>query len=363
MDFFDDEATGPEQTAVTRPPRRRRPADRRRNRILRILILAAILFVVVFVIALWARSCQHTRKVSAYRTYMEGVTGCITDSNALGKQLNKFIGNPTKYQRPQLIEALDRWANGQQEIATRASHLDAPDPLAQEKQDFATGMKVRARGFELLRTAVLNSLGKKNVDVNKIASLGGYFSGPDAYYMDLVYVESRQTLSDQGVTDVAVPTSTYYLTANIFDRGRIQSAVTRVGSSAKLTGIHGVSLAGVDATSNGKSVALVAGSTVTVPASANLAFSVKVQNQGDVTENDVPVEVTLVLPDKSTLKQTGSIATIAAGQTQSVSITGFAIPTSALSKVILLKAKAGPVPQERVQSNNVRQFKFLLQLK
>jgi hypothetical protein len=148
----------------------------------------------------------------------------------------------------------------------------------------------------------------------------------------------------------------------MFDRSRVESALSRVGSSAKLAGIHGVALAGVDATSEGQVVQLVKGGTVDVPASADLAFKVSVENQGDVTENDVPVEVTLVLPDKSTLRQTGSIAAINAGQTQSVSITGFAIPTDALSRTLTLRVKAGPVEQERVQSNNTGRYQFLLQL-
>ena len=113
MDFFDDEATGPETTQAS-PPRRRRP-DHRRQRIQRIVILAAILFVLVFAIAWWARSCQHSRKVGAYRTYMESVATAIEDSDALGKQLNKFIQNPTKLQRPQLISSLDKWASQQEE--------------------------------------------------------------------------------------------------------------------------------------------------------------------------------------------------------------------------------------------------------
>ena len=362
MDFFDDEATGPEATR-TSPPPRRRPADRRRTRIQRIIILALILFVVVFAIAWWARSCQHSRKVSSYRDYFQGVATAIKDSDELGKQLNRFVRNPTKLQRAQLIESLDRWAAGQQEIAVRVARFEEPDTLQDEQGQFATGMKVRAQGFDLLRTAILNSLGKKNASAEKISSLGGYFSGPDAYYMQLVYLQARQAMRDDGVTDVEVPTSTYYLSSTMFDRVRIESALSQVGSSAKLTGIHGVALLAVEAVSDGQTIQLTKGSTVDVPASADLTFNVKVQNQGDVAENDVPVEVTLVLPDESTLKQTGSIATIAAGQTQSVSVTGFAIPTDALSKELVLKVTAGPVDGERVETNNSGRFKFLLQLK
>ena len=148
----------------------------------------------------------------------------------------------------------------------------------------------------------------------------------------------------------------------MFDRSRIDSALSRVGNSAKLTGIHGVALGGSTPPAAAPWSRSSRGTT-NVPASADLAFKVKVQNQGDVAENDVPVEVTLGCRTSPRLKQTGSIATIAAGQTQSVSVTGFAIPTDALSKVLTLKVKAGPVPEERVQSNNSGEFKFLLQLK
>jgi CARDB len=333
-------------------------------RIQRIVIAAVVVFLVIFGAALWLRSCQHSRKVSTYRTYFEQVSLAIKDSDAIGKKLNKFLQNPTKLQRPQLTAALKSWTADQQEIAVRADRLDTPDPLADEQAQFATGMAVRANGFALLEQGVLNALGKKRQAANlaRITALGGYFSGPDAYYMQLVYLQSRQTLKDQGVTDVTVPTSTYYLTAKLFDAARIESALSRIGDSAKLGDTHGVALAGVNAVSGGKTVKLVAGSTVDVTASADLAFTVSVQNQGTIAEADVPVTITLVLPDNSTLKETGAIAAIAAGKTQSVSITGFAIPTDALSKVVTLKVKAGPVAQERSESNNSGQYKFTLQL-
>ena len=46
-----------------------------------------------------------------------------------------------------------------------------------------------------------------------------------------------------------------------------------------------------------------------------------------------------------------------------MSITGFAIPADALSKISTLTVKAGPVQGERVLSNNSGTYKILLQLK
>jgi hypothetical protein len=362
VDFFDDEVTGQDRPPEP-APRRPRRSTRRRTRLLRILVLAAILFLVVFLVAWWARSCQQYRKVDSYRTYFEGVGTAIDDSAAIGRKVSRFVANPTRLSRQELLTELDRWAAAQDEIAVRVGRLEAPGPLGGQQGEFATGMRVRADGYALLEEVVTASLGKKQVDPDKLAALEGYFSGPDAYYMALVYVQSRRIMSDEGVSDVAVPRATYYLNWKALDRARLESALSRVGDSQKLAGIHGVALGGVEARSDTETVTLVKGGTVDVPASAALVFVVKVQNQGDVTESDVPVTATLVLPDKSTLKQEASIATIAAGQTQSVTIEGFAIPTDALSKVSTLRVVVGPVPEERVSSNNRGEYKFLLQLK
>jgi hypothetical protein len=366
VDFFDDDATGQRPAADTssseRPPRRR--SNRRRTRILRILVLAAILFLLVFALAWWARSCQQNRKVGSYRSYLDGVSRAINDSAALGKQLNQLVMNPTKYSRKQLIGKLLELTNKQAEIAVRADRLKPPDSLKVEQGVFADGMRVRASGFKLLRAALLANLGKKRVTAAGLAALSAYFAGPDAYYMDLFYTPTRKVMSDDGVTDVVVPTSTYYLTSKTFDRATLEAMLSNVGSSSKLSGIHGVALVSVVASSESGKVPLTAGKTASVPASAQLSFVVKVQNQGDVAEKNVPVVATLVLPGGgSPLVQNGSIATIAPGQAQSVTIQGFAIPSEALSKICTLKVKAGPVPEERVLSNNSGQYKFLLQLK
>jgi len=362
VDFFDDDATSKaparERTASPSPSRRR--SNPRRTRIQRILILAAILFVIVFAMAWWARSCQQSRKVASYRTYFEGVAAAISDSAALGKQLDVIVASPTKFSRKELTAKLAELSAKQAEIAVRADRLKPPDTLAAEQSVFAEGMKVRADGYKLFETTMLGILGKNKVNPAKLAALAGYFSGPDAYYTSRVYLPARNTLSAQGVSDVVVPTSTFYLTAKTFDTARLEQMLNSVGSSTKLAGVHGVGL--VSVTTQPGDIALTKVATTDIPASAGLSFDVKVQNQGDVTEQNVAVTAELKLPGGNVLTQSGTIATIAAGQTQSVTIQGFAIPAEALSKVSTLKVTAGPVPGERVKTNNVGQFKILLQL-
>jgi hypothetical protein len=362
VDFFDDDETGqaPGRDQSASPQRSRRRPDRRRTRIQRILILAAILFVIVFAMAWWARTCQQNRKIASYRTYFEGVSAAIGDSATLGKQLAQLVANPTKFSGKELTAKLAELSAKQNEIAVRADRLEPPNTLASEQAVFAEGMKVRADGYKLFETTMLGILGKKKVNPAKIAALAGYFSGPDAYYTSRVYIPARNTLSEQGVTDVPVPTSTYYLTARTFDTARLEQMLNSVSSSTKLAGRHGVALVSVIAKPG--DITLTKAGTTNIPATADLAFDVKVQNQGDVAEQNVAVTAELKLPGGRVLKQSGTIATIATSQTQSVTIQGLAIPPEALSKVSTLKVTAGPVPGERVKTNNTGQFKILLQL-
>jgi hypothetical protein len=363
VDFFDETGRAPDDSGgpPSAPPSRRRP-DRRRTRIQRLAILALILFVVVLGLAWWARSCQQNRKIDSYRTYFDGVGAAIGDSDALGKQVSAIMKEPAKLSRKELVGKLGQLSDQQDEIAVRAARLEPPGALDDEQTMFATGMKIRARGFQLLRTAMLAAIDNKKVGVGAITALDGFFSGPDAYYQELVYTPSRETMAEEGVSGVAVPTSTYYLTWNALNPKVVETALESVGKSSKLTGIHGVGLLSVTAQGSSGDVKLVKGQTNDVPASADLAFVVEVQNQGSVTENAVPVTATLTVQGGDPIKKEAEIATIDAGKTQEVTITGFAIPEEALSKPCTLKVVAGPVQGERVETNNSALYKLILQL-
>ncbi len=350
------DATG----SATTPRQRRRP-NRKRTRLQRIAILAAILFLIVFILAFAARSCQQSRKVESYRSYLDAVSSAIDDSASLGKQLDQIVENPTKYSKKELTAKLDELMAKQNEIADRAAGLQPPNTLKAEQATFAEGMRVRADGFKLLQAAIVASLGNETVSPGKIAALGGYFSGPDAYYMSRFYAQTRNVMSEQGVSDVTVPTASYYLTAKTFETASIEAMLSAVGSSAKLVGRHGVALLGVAAQPGDKELTL-GDKTTSVTASADMTFDVRVQNQGDGTEANVAVKGELELPDGKVLTVTTAVASMAAGKTGTAVLSGFIIPAEALSRTSILKVTVGPVAGERVKTNNSGSYKILLQL-
>ena len=158
-----------------------------------------------------------------------------------------------------------------------------------------------------------------------------------------------------------MPTATYYLDGRHPHRGARHGHAQPLGASAKLGGIHGVALDGVTAKPSG--TALVRGKSVPIPASPDLSFVVTVENQGSVAESDVPVEVVLVLPGGDKLKQTATIAAISAGKKPDGRGPGVRrSPTRRSAASSTLRVKVGPVPEERVLTNNSATYQFLLQL-
>jgi hypothetical protein len=357
VDFFDDDAT---QQLPARPrPRRRGSA--RRTRIQRLVLLLVVLFVVIFALSLWIRSCQRNRKIESYRTYFSGVGQVINDSNALGKAVDGILRNPAKYTNKTLADKLRELAAKQQEIATRAQRIHPPAKLSELQSIFVLGMQTRQTGFEQLRDYLLAVLNKaKKVTAGTIVDLGPYFSGPDAYYTGDIYTQAQKIMSADGVSDVTVPTSTYYLTTDIFDPSRITAMLAAIKQAPQLHGIQGVGLVGVTAQPQGTKLA--ASGTTNVKASTDLAFAVQVQNQGTVTETSVHVTVEFQPSGAAAQTLTGTIPVIQRGATQSVNITGINIPSGAIGRVSKLTVTVAKVPQEQKLDNNTAKYSIILAL-
>jgi hypothetical protein len=320
--------------------------------------------VVVFLLALWVRSCQHNRTVSGYREYFDAVQQTITDSNAVGADLRGVILDPTQYTRAELTAKLQSMVKKQNEIASRAQVISPPDSLKTEHSWYAEGMRIRATGMTLMRDALFAAMRSKGtVTPGALSALSAYFTGPDVYYMELVYGPAQQAMQKDGVSGVTVPRSTYFLSSSMFDVAKLKSLLTSIAKSTSLTGIHGVALVSVTVQSGSSTQRLEPGRQVQVKASADMVFVVAVANQGNVAEKAVPVALTLQPPGVAQAQQIKRVIdSISPGKTATVQISGFNIPASALGRVSKLTAKAGPVPAEHVLSNNSAFFNIILKL-
>lgn len=339
-------------------PARRPRKQPTSSRLLRLAILIAVLVVLIVVLVLGVRSCQTNRKVESYRSYLGAVATAIDDSAALGKQLGAIVAAPADYSREELTAKLKEMTAAQVAIADRTAALVPPQPLTEEQAVLAQGMRVRAEGYSGFEKAMLAALNNQTVSSASITALEGYLSGPDAYYMSLFYTQAQATMKQEDVAGVAVPTSDSYLSANTLDSVSVQTMLDSISSSAKLIGRHGVAL--VRVTAQPEDIELATNLAATVTVTPELAFEVRVQNQGDVEEANVPVKGQLTLPDGAVLTQNTTLAALPAGETATATLKDFAIPSGALNEISRLEVEVGPVNGERVVTNNSGSFSMRL---
>jgi Domain of unknown function DUF11 len=100
-------------------------------------------------------------------------------------------------------------------------------------------------------------------------------------------------------------------------------------------------------------VALTPGGSATVPLTGDIAFDIQVLNQGDSTETDVQVQVT-VGQGGDAIELEDTIPEIAAGEQKAVTIPLTKQPPTGQNVPITVRVK--PVPGEEVTDNNEGEF-------
>lgn len=361
-----DRSSGRKTRGRKSPSGSGRPTRSKRNvRIQRLLIALVALFIIVFLLAIWIRSCSHNRKVTSYQEYFLTVEKSVDASNAVGQELKKMVQEPTSYTRQGLSKLLDDMVREQTAVADQAARLEPPEKLRDENTVFVQGMDVRKRGYEQWREAIGAVLkGKQSgVSAKSLTALGSFFCGPEAYYQSLFYKQSQRVMADEGVTNVTVPKATYYSNAQLFTPAKMEKMLKSIGKSASLKGIHGVALTGVVVQPGDQR--LETGKTNNIKASAELSFVVSVENQGTVTEKNVPVTITLIPPEGENLSQQkleATIASIKSGETETASAAGFNLDPAVIGPELKLRVQVGPVPQEQVATNNRATYTVTFQL-
>ena len=364
MDFFDDEATDVREANGPRPPPvRHRPtagapassassswrsssSDRVRD-------------------AFWARSCQHSARSAVPNLLRRRLHGHRRLRHRWASRLNKFIAESHQAPAAAAHRQARQWASAPSRRDRRARR---PARGARDARRRTAAVRHRHEGsrsgFSLLRAAILAPRSaRRTSSVSKIIPRRLLQRAGRLLHEPRVACSRGRPWRRRRHRTSRCPRRPTTSPANAFDRSRGHRRCSRVGSPPSSPASTASRSRGVTPPATAPAVRLVKGDAANVPASADLAFRVTVQNQGSVAENDVPVKVTLVLPE-----QVHAQADRLHRHHRRRPDTGrdhhrVRHPNG--------RAEQGAHPQsqgragqgERVQSNNSGEFKFLLQLK
>jgi hypothetical protein len=378
VSFFEDDEERIEEEEVTETRRRpgRRKAKTRKSRerapkqrktggggpsfgqspLARVLIILTAVVVLVLIITLGINSCINKKKVGEYRDYFAAVDGVLRDSDDIGKQLSDMYMKPDETVRQALEGKLAEFLAAQEQLLEKAKAIKAPDQFKKENEWFIASMQIRVRGLKGLQPAVLNALEARDNQAGaaQVSHEMLILLTSDVAYDEFFYQPAQRVLKEEDIKDIKVPQAKFLKDSALANSQTAVSVLDRLkGGTAQVSGLHGVALVGVKAQPSG--MVLTTDSDNSLKASDALTFEVEVENQGEATENDVLVSLSLSAPGRpSPQKVDGRIPTIAPGERRTIELTGLA--AEAGSQTALMRAEVGPVPGETNTQNNVGDY-------
>jgi len=314
----------------------------------------------VFLLLLFAfKGCLDSRKEQSFNDYVSEVRALVDESDRQGESLFTLLSDPGAAGSEVEVEnQLNAFRNEADQFVERARDIDRPDELEGAQADLVEVLRFRRDGVGIIADQVpvlLTEQGDREQATEDIAGSMQLFLTSDVIFGQRVEPAITAALEEQEIArEEAELTSSYLADIEFLQPDAVAERVgggvggDRADEEAA-PGLHGnglgvVTLAGLE---------LVPGGQVTVPLGEDLSFDVQVANQGESTETDVQVNVT-VGAGGDAIALESVLDEIAAGETQSVQIPLSEEPPTGQTVPITVEIAA--VPGEEKTDNNQGEF-------
>jgi len=327
-----------------------------------VIVLLAIVFLVLCLIGRGTFSgIGCSADTGAMQTYINQVKKIADRTNKVGTDFNDMRANIKTLSRQELEKKLDAMAKDSKTIVADARKIDVPDEMAQAHSYLIVALEMRATALETYKPAIFNALSDNDLEVSaKQVSL----SLKDLAFSDRAFAvfkeKGQKVLKDNSISFVTAPTSVFLPGESEYEVPTVLEFLRGIKeTAAELTVKHGIAILEVTIepapTSSDDGISVL-------PATATFSVSVKVENQGNQLEVNIPITATLkseTQPKPQTKKVT--IASLPAGETKTVKLTG--LKPTAGDIVNMLTIQVGPVPNEKFLDNNMSEMKFTVEQK
>jgi hypothetical protein len=323
-----------------------------------IALVAGALVLILLIFGI--RGCLNSRKERAIEDYADSSAALVRESNQQSSTLFRLLqgsGGPD-----QVVDA-QKTVNGLKvtsaNIVDRARDLDVPDQTSEAQRYLLETLEFRRDGLARVADALPDALGdeSRRQGSDGVARQMQVFLASDVIYAGRFRPSLTRVLEDEDISGVSVPESAFIPDIKWLQPTEVADAISGVrtgqaSNDAETGGLHGNGLVGVSL----GGAALTPGGSATVQLSGDVAFEVQVANQGDSTETDVPVKVR-VGEGADAIDLDGTIDTIAAGETKSVSIPLEEQPPTGQN--VAVRVEVEPVPGEEKTDNNSQTFSVI----
>jgi hypothetical protein len=316
-------------------------------------LVALVLFLLLF------RGCLDSRKEQSFRDYSREVAELTSESDDQSANVFRLLTEPGDAGDVEIETQLNAFAASADQLLDRARDTERPDELADTHEYLVDTLEFRRDGVRQvarLLPGAITSQEARREGTDQIAAAMQNFLASDVIFNTRVKPRLEAALKEQELDgEVTVQRSVYLPDPGWLDPATVADRVTALGGSGgggdedAAPGLHGNGLGTV--TLGG--VTLVPDDSASVPLSGDLTFEVQILNQGENTETDVEVNVTVGSGgDATDLSEV--LPEIAAGETATVEVPFDAEPPTGQNVPITVEVAA--VPGEEVTDNNAGEF-------
>jgi hypothetical protein len=308
--------------------------------------------ILLILIVLGVKACLDTRANRELSDYAENVTQIVDETDQTSESFFGKLSDPGTLSVTEFIDQVNADRSAMDNYASRVDSLGAPGDMSRAQNALELTYELRSSAMNEIADKMSTALGDAGAAkaTAGIARQMRKLLAADVLYEAVVRPEINGVLAGNGIEGSDVPPSVFLPEGTKWlEEDSVSAAVSAISDSSGAAGpgVHGLGLLSVSI--NG---AELGEETVAVSAEETAEVEVEVQNQGESTENGVGVTVSV----EGTELQ-GSIETIGAGETSSVSIPLTPTP----SGEVTLEVKVDTVPGEQVSENNEASYSVVFE--
>jgi Domain of unknown function DUF11 len=316
-----------------------------------------VLILLVFVV----RGCLNAREEQSIEDYGNDSAELLRTSKTEGDQLFDLLqGEGGVDQATAIINQLNGFRADSGLLVDRAERLDVPGDLEGAQSELLEILELRRDGLAAIADALRVALGDQDrrQGTEDVTEQMQVFLTSDVLYTLRFRPALFDVLRDEGLSAPAdLPREGFLPDIEWLQPDFVADQVNALrtgtgGTGDAAPGLHGNGLAAVSL----GGTALTPGAAPSIQLATDLAFEIQVQNQGENTENDVVVRVTVGDgSDARELEET--IDTIAPGEIKTVTIPLAARPPTGQN--IPVTAEVEPVDGEEKTDNNTQEYSVI----
>jgi hypothetical protein len=332
-----------------------------------IIITLIIMIIIAAVIISWLSglwSCEAGRvelsdeERLTISNYVNSVSIYVQQSNRVSYTFFNVLEQAKNLSREDLETELLDIIEENKIILANCQELRPPEFFDVAHGYLELVFETRSKAYEDFRPALFNALEDLDLDIStaQIRNTFLYMFMSDEIYL---YFQDKLQESGEllGISDLPIIDSEILQDRDLTDTQNVTSFVSEIKTVSGLQERRGVAVI-TESIEFDPSQINVQGDYRIIAKGSEITIAIKIENQGNVVENDVDVVMKYMTTDNISEEEKYVINSINPSEQKVVTLSGF---TAYPGRKCELEITAGPVPDEVLMTNNTATYKFMME--